>query len=290
MFPKICFVIPYFGRWPFWFRFFLESCRANSCINWLFFSDCGVPDDLPHNVNVVEVSFESYCRTVADSLQIDFSPMTPYKLCDLKPALGYIHRDELRGFDFWAFGDIDVVYGDLSRYFTSERLARHDVFSMHARRISGHCCLLRNNALAREAFMQVRNWRQSLSAPQHQWFDESAFSHLFVRHKNWHPVLASLAKPFNRWTRCIENTEAFSTPNARIPWVDGTHDFPKQWRWDHGQLTTDKDGERQFPYLHFVVWKKSDWSTDKSVIESASDALALSGRWGISAVGFEELR
>ncbi len=287
--PTICFVIPYFGQWPFWFPFFLESCRANSDINWLFFSDCGLPDDLPKNVNIVDTSFAAYCQTVGDSLQIKFEPATPYKLCDLKPALGYIHQEELRGFDFWAFGDIDVVYGNLRRYFTSERLARHDVFSTHARRVSGHCCLLRNNAFTREAFMQIGNWRQALSEPQHQWFDESAFSHLFVRHKNWPEFLTKICKPLNRWTRSIDNVEAYSTPYGKISWVDGSRRFPLEWRWDNGQLTNDIDGNRLFPYFHFVVWKKADWNAGAKLTDSAIRKLASGGKWRISASGFSNI-
>ncbi len=50
--PSIGFVIPYFGNWPFWFPFFLESCRANPSINWIFHTDCGIPADLPTAVAV----------------------------------------------------------------------------------------------------------------------------------------------------------------------------------------------------------------------------------------------
>jgi phosphoribosylformimino-5-aminoimidazole carboxamide ribonucleotide (ProFAR) isomerase len=35
---KICFVIPYFGKWPNCFKFFLKSCEFNQTINWLFSS------------------------------------------------------------------------------------------------------------------------------------------------------------------------------------------------------------------------------------------------------------
>jgi len=124
----------------------------------------------------------------------------------------------------------------------------------------------------REAFMHVANWKRLLSSPQHQWFDESAFSRLFIRHKNWHPALAKMAKPFSRWTRCIESIEAFTTPYARIPWINGAYDFPQEWQWVNGHLTNDRDGARQFPYFHFVVWKKGGWDKIKTVIDSATTA------------------
>lgn len=116
--PSICFVIPYFGRWPFWMPLFLESCRLNSDIDWLLFSDCGEPEHLPPNVRIEPIDYASYCAWVSQRLGIPFAPANPYKLCDLKPALGYIHEDRLRGYDFWAFGDLDVLYGRLREYFT----------------------------------------------------------------------------------------------------------------------------------------------------------------------------
>ena len=286
--PSIGFVIPYFGNWPFWFPFFLESCRANPSINWIFHTDCGIPADLPTNVRIVEETFESYCQRVSNSLGIVFRPSNPYKLCDLKPALGYIHREELKNYDFWAFGDIDLVYGDLRSYFTTTRLSRYDLYSTHRRRISGHCCLLRNNRLMREAFMRAGNWKDLLSAKEHVAFDESAFSHLFIRHKNWPIWLSNLVKPLNQWTRRAESVEAFTTPNGRVPWIDGSHDFPAAWYWDHGQLTNDHDDSRPFPYFHFMVWKQREWRQNAASTKAGQAALAASRRWRISSEGFSE--
>ncbi len=285
--PTICFVIPYFGQWPFWFPLFLASCRANPSINWLLYTDCGLPDDLPGNVRIVETSFAAYCERIAKTLNIDFRPGNPYKLCDLKPALGYLHQSELAAFDFWAFGDIDLVYGDLRRYFTSERLATHDLYSTHRRRVSGHCCLLRNTAPMREAFMRVRNWQALLSSPEHVAFDESAFSHLFIRHKNLPGWLGKLVKPLNALTRRTENIEAFSTPNAKLAWIDGSSIYPTIWYWDQGRLTNNRDGDRQFPYLHFLAWKR-EWGHNEAAVRTELSSLARRGLWQISADGFSE--
>lgn len=287
--PTICFLIPYFGSWPFWFPFFLESCRANSDINWVFYTDCGVPNHLPANVRIVSLSFASYCDFVSNALKIDFHPTSPYKLCDLKPALGHIHQADLKGFEFWAFSDVDLVYGKLRDYFTADRLAGHDLFSTHVRRIAGHCCILRNTAFINEAFTHVGNWKKLLSSPAHQWFDESAFSRVFIRHKNWPKRLNALIKPWSRWTRCVEHIEAFSTPYAKIPWTDGSRNFPTEWYWDNGCLTNDRDGQRQFPYFHFIVWKKEAWKKNSSVMASATPELAASRKWAISVNGFTSL-
>lgn len=141
---SILLIIPYFGQWPFWMPFFFESCRENADINWLIFSDCGAPENLPDNVTIKTTNRTDYHQLVSERLGIQFSPSDAYKLCDIKPALGFIHADRLEGYDFWAFGDIDVVYGNLREYFTDARLARHQFLSTHERRVARHLCLMRN--------------------------------------------------------------------------------------------------------------------------------------------------
>lgn len=284
--PSILFLVPYFGRWPFWMPFFLETCRFNPDIDWLLFSDCGAPPSLPRNVRLRACTFASYCQLVSARLGIEFAPDDPYKLCDIKPALGHIHAAELSGYDFWGFSDIDLVYGDLRAYFTPERLARFELLSTHARRISGHLCLLRNSARMREAFMAVPGWRERFSAKAHNAFDEGAFSRLFVRRKNWPAPLRRLFDQCNPWRRRSEFVEAFTTPDGRIAWHDGSERFPTRWIWRQGRLTNDRDREREFPYFHFINWKSRIWS-GLPVERLLPDARLAGGTaWSVTADGF----
>jgi hypothetical protein len=287
--PRLLFLIPYFGRWPFWMPFFLQSCRFNPDVQWLFFTDCGTPPDAPDNVRFRAMSFADYCAQVSARLGIDFRPHSPYKLCDLKPALGHVHAEELEGFDFWGFSDIDLVYGDLRGYFSTERLQRFDLLSTHERRVSGHLCLLRNNARMREAFMKVLGWQAKLASSAHNAFDEGAFSRLFIRHKSWPAPLRRLADACNPWRRSSEFVEAFSTPNGRVAWHDGSFDFPQRWIWQRGRLYNDRDGVRQFPYFHFIGWKCDFWPTHGDHELSGDAALAAQDAWSITARGFREV-
>lgn len=254
--PTICFIIPYFGRWPFWMPYFLASCRHNPSINWLLYTDCGEVENCPANVNIVNISFESYCKKVSQKLHIKFAPIQPYKLCDIKPALGLIHEAELTAFDFWAFGDIDVIYGDLRQYYTVERLQNKDIFASHDRRISGHLCIVRNNDEMNLAFKRVKNWASAFVNPNHLTFDEKAFSKLFLRHKN-SALMRMIVTCFDRWLKRAEFTELYCTPNARIRWLDGSSNYPNIWTWNEARLTNDINADKQFLYLHFMIWKKS---------------------------------
>ncbi|MDX2353593.1 DUF6625 family protein [Stutzerimonas xanthomarina] len=287
--PRIRFLIPYFGRWPFWMPFFLESCRHNKDIDWLFFSDCGIPPNLPDNVTVEAWAFDDYCRMVSQKIGISFTASTPYKLCDLKPALGDVHADRLKGYDFWGFSDIDLVYGNLRRYFTDERLERYDLLATHSRRISGHLCLFSNTERMRRAYRSAPQWRQRLTSPEHNAFDEAGFSRLFIRRKGWPAPMRWVINQLNPWWRRAEFCEAFSTPDGRIPWVDGSRCYPQRWVWNEGRLMTDKDAEREFPYFHFIGWKCDRWPAYTINHLLPDPKLANSRAWCVTAEGFREV-
>lgn len=281
--PSIRFVIPYFGTWPFWMDFFLAGCARNPDIDWLFFTDCGIPDNSPQNVQFIEMPYSDYCALVSARLGISFHPANPYKLCDIKPALGYIHEEHLSGYDFWAFGDIDVVYGDLRAYFTAERLAEKDLFATHTRRISGHLCLLRNTTTMREAFKIIPRWQQRYEDEAHQALDEGAFSRLFVRHKNWPESFRRLAARFNHWARRSEFVESHSTFTIL---EDGQRVVPERWFLRDGRLTNSALAGKNLPYLHFLVWKNQHWQGVPAENLRGPAQLALQSSWQVSEKGW----
>ncbi|MDR2092453.1 MAG: hypothetical protein LBP58_03930 [Azoarcus sp.] len=285
--PRISFLIPYFGRWPFWMPLFLESCRYNPDIDWLFFSDCDVPANLPTNVRIQCIAYADYCALVSERLDIDFRPENPYKLCDLRPALGYIHEESLANCDFWAFGDIDIIYGRLRKFFNNQRLQRYDLISNHARRISGHLCLIRNTPRMNNLFKIIPDWQQRFCGP-HQALDEGAFSRLFLWRKNFPMPLFKFVGLFNPLRRKSIFLEAYSTPNASIRWTDGSKNFPLRWFWRKGRLTNDKDGQREFPYLHFMVWK-NEWRSQPDPTPETIRQLVQQHNWQINAQGFGEI-
>jgi hypothetical protein len=66
------------------------------------------------------------------------------KLCDLKPAYGLLFEEHLKGYDYWAFGDEDVFYGDLDSHLAPLLNNRADLVVPSKKMTIGHLTLLRN--------------------------------------------------------------------------------------------------------------------------------------------------
>lgn len=264
---SIIILMPYFGKWPHWIELFLESCRRNPTIHWVFISDCGRLANFPNNVEYRESSFADYSDYVSKRLSINFKPESAYKLCDIRPAFGYIHSDIIRGYDFWGFGDLDLIYGNLRTVYTDEYLEKHDLISNHATRVSGHLCLIRNTEEMRSMFKKIPNWQGRFSDKKHQAVDEKAFSKLFVKHKNLPTWLRGvLTKAFYPLARRTSFVERFTTPDGCIAWRDGTYRFPEEWYWSRDGLSSSFQEKEDIPYFHFAVWKKSTWPSEASEI------------------------
>ena len=287
--PSILIIIPWFGPWPAWMRFFLASCRANPTVDWVLIGDAGEPADRPANVRYVETSFADYRALIAARLRVRPRWDQAYKLCDFKPTWGVVHADLAAGYDYWGFGDLDVIYGDIRAIYTPAVLS-HDLISTHAHVVAGHLCLVRNTLLMNHAFKRHWGWRRVLADPRHRSFDEQYMSRLFpgVLRAHWRHRL--------HWPLRARGlfVERFSTAIAPLAWVDGTLDHPKQWFWRDGRLTNDRTGERQFLYLHVSHWQSNRWTSEPVAPWSTLDTIdrapqgALTG-FTISREGFTPL-
>jgi hypothetical protein len=74
--PSILMILTWFGAWPGWLRFFLESCRRNPTIDWAIWTDQSAPHDLPPNVRVSTLSFDAYRDLVARRLGLRLAGFT----------------------------------------------------------------------------------------------------------------------------------------------------------------------------------------------------------------------
>lgn len=288
--PRIVFLIAYFGKWPKWMSLFIASCGGNPTIDFVLISDAGEPEAMPPNVRLMPIGFDAYRALIATKLSITPRWSDSFKLCDIRPALGYIHPELIAGYDYWGYCDVDVILGDLRKFLDAETLD-HDLISAHDKIVSGHMTLYRNTPRMLTAFKRARHWRWLMATAKHKSFDERIMSVMFAGEdsRRRHGIHRFLV-PHMSGGHFVER---YSTPLPGLTWIDGTQNFPSTWFWRDGHLTTDATGPREFMYFHFTHWASRRWTGgDKSVWDHVDPLVRVSSRrpaaFQISAAGFSD--
>lgn len=260
-YKSIIIIIDYFGKWPAWFPLFLESCKHNPTINWLFHTDCDFEECTIENVTFKYITKENYIANVNEKLKTNITWSESYKLCDLKPMYGALYEEEIKDYDFYGYGDIDVIYGNI-RHFYTDAVLKNNVISTHEWCISGHLALFKNIKWMREAFKRHKDWQKIVENQESQRFDEDLFIAVF-KYPNIHPnqyFLYDILHPFSKkYRQKLYFVEQFTTPLTPSPWRIGSCYHPEKWFWKNGILTNENDRNRQCIYLHFMNFVSGRW-------------------------------
>ena len=169
---RIALVIPYFGKFNNYFPLWLTSCRCNPGVDWLIFTDDKTAYDYPSNVRVTYTTFDEIKAKIQNRFDFKISLDNPYKLCDFKATYGDVFSDELRSYDFWGHCDVDLIWGNIRRFYTDEILSSYDKISD-----AGHFTLYPNTEEMRTAYRtfdagDCLDWREVYSSPLSFAFDE----------------------------------------------------------------------------------------------------------------------
>ena len=271
-------IIPYYGKLPWWFDFFLVSCAKNQYVSWIIYTDdASRCNNLPFNVKIVVTSFEEYKIKVSKSLNINFNPSQPYKLNDIKPFIGLIHREEIDDIPFWGWGDLDVIYGNIYKFLMANK--SYNIVCSYPDRFSGQLTFLKNKSFVNESPTKISNWENKLENNECLTLDEAEF------HIHWsRPIFkfsraarftnrlqpAQICKKIRR-VRCKDD---FTTPLVGTTWRDGSQwdKHPDIWEWNNGVIRSVRDG-CESPYLHFMAYKPTmcnrgkiaPWSDEASI-------------------------
>lgn len=143
---KLCVIIPYFGTFPDTIDIFFRSVSFNPQIDWMFFTDCQY-DNLPKNVKFIPTTLAELKQLIESKLNMSIVLEHAYKVCDYRPAFGIIFEDYINDYDFWGYGDIDLVYGDLSHFISDDMCEKYDKLYP-----CGHLSFVRNKKEINEIF------------------------------------------------------------------------------------------------------------------------------------------
>lgn len=271
---KCALVLPYFGLFKPSFQLFLESCRNNPSFDWFIITDSKQSFDYPDNVHVIYKSFDELKLHFQTFFDFSISLEKPYKLCDFKPAYGYIFKSLLKNYDYWGYCDCDLVWGSLETLLLPLFSKNYDkIFA------AGHLTIYRNDTANNKRFMNSDStdgplYKQAFSTEEGVAFDEMNFS------KNIHSLfIESNAKVFEEGKEFNIAGEYF---NFRRRYFDTQK---RGWRVDHHKansllvldqghlyrysLSTNKQRE-EYLYVHYQMrdleWQSSNPTYQKVLI------------------------
>lgn len=135
---KVCIIIPYFGKFPNYFDFWLKSAYYNDKFDFLIFTD-NKSYHTQNNVKFIHMSFEAFKKLLQKQVEFPICLNEPYKLCDYRPLYGCALQKYISNYKFWGFGDVDLILGNLSNFISDDILNKYEkIYEL------GHLTLLRN--------------------------------------------------------------------------------------------------------------------------------------------------
>lgn len=245
-------VIPYFGKFPAHFKLFLRSCEYNSGYNWLIFTDNQEHYNYPSNVRKISMSFNDLRKLIQKKFKFQIRLKVPYKLCDFKPAYGYIFSDWLNDSDWWGYSDCDLIYGNL------DRVIGQDVFETYDKIFTtGHLAFYRNTSSVNKCFMKayynIDYAKRVFTNKRIYAFDENIINELFLLNnlKIYTDDLSANPSVYYYHFRLIKrvyNIKRYLTEDY----------VPSIYIWNSGNMYryyySDDDGrltKNEFAYMHF---------------------------------------
>ena len=169
---RIVIIFPYFGTLPPQYKMWRASALYNSTIDFMFFTDADV--EPATNIIVRKMTFCDFQQIVQKAFNFPIALDRPYKLCEYKQAYGFILQKYIKDYDFWGFGDLDLVYGDIRTFLTDSVLEHKFLLGW------GHLTLLRNDDDANTYFMKevkgYQDYKDAFTTKGITFFDEFGYN------------------------------------------------------------------------------------------------------------------
>lgn len=206
----------------------------------------------------------------------------PYKLCEYKQAYGSILKKYIENYDFWGFGDLDLVYGDLRAFFTEDVLSHKFLLGW------GHLTLLRNDDDATTYFMKhvdgYQDYKDAFTTSKITFFDEFGHKGCSDKWRYNRPDDCWLEWPFDNASKPKQSYH-FNSLNRGWKQVIFEHVDNKLYmlRFNHGKLEKKESLYAHFQHRGFMKDKVTDYShflvTPRAIIDYPKHFVNIRLRW-----------
>ena len=243
-------IVQYYGKLKPSFALWSESARRTGDVDFFVFCDDKEPENPADNIKWVNFTLKDFNELAVRKLGVQFKITNPYKLCDFKPMYGRIFEDHIKGYDYWAYGDLDVVYGKIREYLEKIDYRKYSKINQ-----AGHFCIMKNvpqiTDLFKEQVPGTRYWKDVLES------SNCAFDEIDVNFK-----ARALSIPFfdgifaadimnEKGMQCVDKKtvkHVFRRPN----------DMPAPKNY-HYQLFLSENGKITRYYKRFLAVKKDEF-------------------------------
>lgn len=241
---SIVVLFPHFGQLPPQYGMWRASALRNPSVDFIFFTDCDV--EPAKNIFVYKMSFDDFKKIVQKKFDFPIVLDRPYKICDYRPAFAHIFSDHVKGYDFWGWGDLDVVYGNIRHFITDDVLKCYKMISGF-----GHFTLYHNDEYTNTFFMKdvdgYVDYKNAFTQRRSMYFDEYNYKGFGDKWCGCHPEVCWLEWPFDNISR---PKEAYHLCSLNRGWKQVIFEYVDNklymLRFNHGKLE-----KRESLYAHF---------------------------------------
>jgi len=258
---NIAIIILYFGELPWYFDYFIHTCRYNPSVDFFLITDDSAYDDkVPKNINIIHKSFIETKKIIGKKLKLKVDFESAYKLCDFKPAYGYIFSDIVQGYDFWGHADIDIIFGDIRSFITTKLLNKFDTISLRNDFITGYFQLFKNTKKVNTLFMQSKDYKKVFTSSKHYCFDETNFTFKEFNQEIHYSVIKS---EIESMTHVIMRLHEQKYIHAHFDFfvIEGA---PGKLKWDKGKLIYKNEIEA---VLYHLILLKNVYKPKKKIMK-----------------------
>ncbi|RDC56214.1 hypothetical protein DU508_11425 [Pedobacter chinensis] len=172
---KMILILPYFGSWPKYLDLYLKGCSNNKWLTVLFITNCKTPRNYPPNVKFIKKELHEISSLISERLNIpNYELSSSYKLCDFKPTYGHLFNEHIKNYDYWGFGDIDLIYGSLDSFYFPKIDKDYDVISAREEIVSGSLTFIKNNIYNNLLFKKLENFDLLIKSEAYEGIDETS--------------------------------------------------------------------------------------------------------------------
>ncbi len=277
---SIVIIFPYFGTLPVQYKMWRASALCNPTVDFMFFTDADV--EPAQNIIVHKMQFSDFQQLAQKAFDFPIVLDRPYKLCEYKQAYGYILHDYIKDYDFWGFGDLDLVYGDI-RAFLKDCVLEHKFLLGW-----GHLTLLRNDKDANTYFMKqvdgYQNYKDAFTTSKITFFDEYSYHGCSDKWRDCRPKDSWLEWPFDNASKPKQSYH-FNSLTRGWQRVIFEHVDNKLFmlRFNKGKLEMKESLYAHFQHRGFMKDKVTDYGhflvTPNAIIDYPKHFVNLRLRW-----------